>query len=230
MRASEPANSSPLPHLPSESAAPRDSLIAHLRFRAACHPAPIYGILETALWLGVILTLTDHLSNLQHGPTGWIVWALTIGPHEMGHFICMPFGWTLNVAGGTIWQLLIFLLPALYAMFRKREITSSLIFWAMLGHSLINASVYIEDARERQLPLIFGMGPDHHDWWNLLSHYHILRYDDLLAMIVLLTGAGLILIAAGLGIYTAWMLPRARLGKVQRFEGNFFHALQRSIQ
>ena len=142
----------------------RNWLIAHVRFRAACHPAPIYGILETGLWLGVIVTLTDHLGNLQHGPTGWIVWALTIGPHEMGHFICMPFGWTLNVAGGTIWQLLIFLLPALYAMFRKRQITSSLLFWAMLGHSLINASVYIEDARERQLPLIFGMGPDHHDW------------------------------------------------------------------
>lgn len=194
-----------------------DPLAGPKRFWAAVrrHPVPIFGIIETGAWLLVLVSLIEHLRQPESG-IGWVIWALTIGPHEIGHVICMPFGWTLQFLGGSIWQVLIFILPAIFALVLRRQISGSLFFWALTGHSLINLSRYIDDASARELPLLFGMSKDHHDWWNLLGHYGLLDYDHTLAMMVKLAGIGIILLAVGLGIFTAWVLPRTRLGHTRR--------------
>ncbi len=197
---------------------------------AARHPRPLYAVLETGAWLLIALTVVDHLRDPRDGPVAFVIWALAIGPHEIGHFICLPFGWFLNVAGGSIWQLLIFILPAVFALTVRKQISGALLFWALTGHSLINLAQYIGDARARKLPLIFGMSKDHHDWWNLLRDVGLLQYDHLFAALATGTGVALIAGAAALGIVTAWAVPRTRLGPAARYEGSLWSALRDGLR
>lgn len=175
----------------------------------ANHPDPLFAAFKTALWLASLFVLADHLSDTQQSTVAYIVWGITIVPHEAGHLFCQPFGWVLHVAGGSIWQLLPFVLVAIYAFGFRRMINAALFFWTLVGHSLINLSVYIEDAAERELPLIFGMSKDHHDWWNLLKHYDALEHDNLIAGIAYNGGALIVIAAALAGVLFAWWLPRA---------------------
>jgi hypothetical protein len=208
---------------------PRLSLLRRFRQAAGRNPAPGYAVLETVFWVFVLATMVDNVQAPRESTTARLVWLLIIGPHEIGHLICMPFGWTLNILGGSLWQILAFLLPALYAFLVRRQISTSLVFWAMTGHSFINLAPYIGDARARSLPLLFGMSKEHHDWWNLLGHYGLLEYDHTLAAAATLIGAGIIVLAAAAGIITAWLLPRTRLGPAPRFEGNFFRAVAHAL-
>ncbi len=199
-------------------------LLYHWREIIAQHPAPVSAILETLVWLAIGVSIIPHLVGPRENPVAFVIWALAIGPHEIGHFICMPFGYMPHVAGGSIWQILVFVLPAAWYFFVRHQITGPLIFMALAGHSLINLAVYIGDARTRNLPLIMGMGKDHHDWWNLLRELGLLEYDHILATGANVTGVIVILLACALGILTAWVMPRT--ADSYRFRGNFWRALR----
>ena len=174
------------------------------------HPDPLVATLKTVFWIVLLIALVDHLGDRRYSVTAHFAWVLTIGPHEAGHFICQPFGWLLTVLGGSIWQLLAYGLAGIYAYWR-RKIDAALLMWAIVGHSLINLSVYIGDASERKLPLIFGMNKKYHDWWNILGHYDALQYDDRLALIAIGLGTLIAVSASVAGIIVAWWLPRAIL-------------------
>ena len=189
------------------------------------HPDPMLAVLETGFWLLVAATWIDHLRAPRSGFTAQAVWAITIVPHEAGHLICAPFGWTLQFAGGSIWQVLIFVLPAVVAFAVRRQISTSLLFWALVGHSFLNMAPYIGDASTRDLPLLFGLGKDHHDWWNLLGHYGLLDYDHIFAAVAITAGSAILLCAVSTGIAAAWLLPRRMIGPFPRFEGGFWRAL-----
>jgi len=186
--------------------------LERLRTAIQAHPAPIYGILETALWAFVLLTIVDHLHD-PNGTTGGLVWVMTIGFHEIGHLICNPFGTLLMFLGGTIWQVLVWVLVGAWEYFGRHRITSPLLLWALAGHSLLNAAVYIGDAQARSLPLLFGMSSSHHDWWNIFSMTGLLDYDWLFALLTRILGVGIIVSCALAGAYLAWMRPRTGLGK-----------------
>lgn len=199
-------------------------LLYRWREIVAHHPAPASAIFETLVWLAIGASIIPHLIGPREGPVAFVIWALAIGPHEIGHFICMPFGYLPHVAGGSIWQILVFVLPAAWYFFVRHQVTGPLIFVAFAGHSLINLAVYIGDARARNLPLILGMGKDHHDWWNLLRELDLLEYDHILATGANVTGVIVILLACGLGILAAWVMPRT--ADSHRFRGNFWRALR----
>lgn len=167
------------------------------------HPRKQLATLETGIWLLFLVPLIEHILFPYDGFVSKIVWALTIGPHEIGHFICMPFGAFLHVAGGSIWQLLFWALLALYERL-KRRIVPALFMLMMVGHSFINLSVYIRDAQERNLPLIFGLGKEHHDWGNLLEWTGLLAYDDWIAGLAVLAGGLIVLSSISLGIVYTW--------------------------
>ena len=182
------------------------------------HPLPLYGVVETLLWLGVLATLVDHLRDPANSLTAMVVWYLTIGVHELGHVICMPFGWLLHVAGGSIWQVLFWAGLGTWALFAQRRLTQALLLWAVAGHSFINLARYIDDARARELNLLFGLGPESHDWWNILSRYDLLEYDHLLADISTGIGTAIVLLTVVGGIVTTWLLPRVGLfGQARAF-------------
>ena len=180
------------------------------------HPAPILGWMETVFWVVMIVALVDDLIAPRTSTTAQIIWFLTIGPHEAGHFICNPFGTLIMFMGGSIWQVLFWLGLATYTLLARRQITFTMILLAITGHSFINMAVYIGDAQSKQLPLLFGMGAEHHDWANILGMLNLLQFDSALAVASVLVGAGIVMGAVVVGITTCWFLPRVGLGKVPR--------------
>ncbi len=98
--------------------------------------------------------------------------------HEAGHFFFRFFGRFMMFLGGTLMQLIV---PGLlifnFVVHDYRLGTQVSLFW--LGHNLINISVYVADARARQLPLLGGSAVEH-DWWVMLGMLNLLEYDQLI--------------------------------------------------
>lgn len=185
-------------------------LLSRFNEVAQKHPRKGFAIFETVLWMLFLVPLIDHLVATDSGLTSQIVWAMTIGPHEVGHFICAPFGEFLMVAGGSIWQVLFWLLLAIYALAIRRRLIQALLLLMVVGHSFINLSVYISDAQERELPLLFGLGPEAHDWGNLLEWTGLLGHDDLIAALSVIIGGGIVLFSIAAGVVVTWTMPGAR--------------------
>ena len=106
-------------------------------------------------------------------PANWIFLnGVDLVFHEAGHVIFMPFGETLYLMGGSLFQVL---LPMMLAgvFFRRGEQVNAAVMLLWAAQNLGNVSVYIADAQERALPLLGG-DPDHHDWWQILGNWNAL--------------------------------------------------------
>lgn len=94
--------------------------------------------------------------------------------HEAGHIIFIPLGQFMTIAGGSLFQVIVPLVFALYFFRQKKTFSGALVLF-VVGESLINVSVYAGDALLMQLPLLGG-DDSIHDWnWmldelGLLSH------------------------------------------------------------
>jgi hypothetical protein len=210
---------------------PRRSLsvrLRHLRTIAktaiAQHPLKAYGWAETIFWLLFSAAFIDYLFD-ANGFVGLVVWVLTIGFHEAGHLICNPFGEFIMFTGGSIWQVLTWVLFTAGMVLFYRRISGALICWSVVGFSLINLSRYIDDARARKMPLLFGLDSTHHDWWWLLSHTNLLAYDHVFAFITVMIGILVMLSAILMGIGSAWLFPRVIMNQKRRFAGNIRQAI-----
>lgn len=119
--------------------------------------------------------------------------------HEAGHTFFMFFNDFWNIAGGTIFQVLVPSLFIIYFISKKQIISASLLFfWA--GHSLINISVYAKDAISMSLPLLGGENSIH-DWNYLLSNLGILNYTNKIYLAINSLGFIFIALATFLSIY-----------------------------
>lgn len=152
------------------------------------------------------------LSLLLAPLCGYLLWAYAAGSftvldttaliiHEAGHVFFAPFGWTLRILGGSLFQLI---LPGLFVFsFLRRSyrpgVQIALVWW---GQNALYVSTYAADAQERALPLITN-DPSTHDWWNLLRAAGLLPYDDVVGGIFLCTA----LIAFGIAL----LLPQVLL-------------------
>ncbi len=180
------------------------SLVERLRLASRLHPAPALAWIETVFWLFAIASLFDHLLN-RNGAVASGIWWLTIGPHEIGHLICTPFGTLLMFFGGTFWQIAFWAIIGAAEFILRRRLRVLLLCMVIVGHSFVNAAVYIGDARARDLPLLFGMSSDHHDWYNILNMLGLLPLDGGLALFARLAGSLIVVGAALTGIYFAWV-------------------------
>lgn len=124
--------------------------------------------------------------------------------HEAGHWIFNIFGnELLTWLGGGLGQLLMPLILAGAFFIKNRDCYSAALglWWA--GQSLVDTSIYINDARTLALTLIGGKTGKEvhgHDWNNILTRLDLLDQDIYIARDVLLTGR--VIMAIGL----AWML------------------------
>lgn len=95
--------------------------------------------------------------------------------HEAGHVFFMLFGKYIYTLGGTLMQIIIPSIIALY-FFRNFYRTGVQFSLLWLGQNFVNISVYAADAQKRKLPLLGGNNV-YHDWNYLLSEIGILKYD-----------------------------------------------------
>jgi hypothetical protein len=138
--------------------------------------------------------------------TWWFIQNVNLIFHEAGHVLFIFFGDTLYLLGGTIFEIGIPFLVTLYFYRRQQYFSAACTSW-WLTTALLSVSVYASDARERLLPLITN-DITTHDWFNLLSQYNLLRYDDVIG-----NGFGLAAIAAT----TAIILLSLRDRDVRKF-------------
>ena len=98
--------------------------------------------------------------------------------HEGGHFFFSWFGETLTILGGTLAQLLVPLLLAVYfAWHRQTSAVAFASFWFF--ENFLPTGTYMADARIQTLPLVGpgGGDPEGHDWTNLFVMWNLLGYE-----------------------------------------------------
>jgi hypothetical protein len=131
--------------------------------------AVVFALQGGGIWLGEVLWMLLHAFNL-------IV-------HEAGHFFFRFFGRFMMIAGGTILELA---LPALFVFqgvyWHSKIGTQLALLW--LGQAFVGVSVYAADAQARALPLLGNLGPESHDWHNMLSMLGLLDHTPLIASVI----------------------------------------------
>jgi hypothetical protein len=138
--------------------------------------------------------------------------------HEAGHVFLRPFGHTMHVLGGTIFQLLIPIVLAGYFLVRRRSPFAAAVCLWWLGESLVNVSTYMADARDLALPLVGG---GEHDWNELFFRFHLLDADSVTAVSARTRRSGFAVMLTGLAWGILFVLPRRlRSSLVLRLAGS----------
>jgi hypothetical protein len=121
--------------------------------------------------------------------------------HEAGHLFFAPFGEFLRMAGGTLLQLIVPML-LVFGFFRGEYRPGVQVSMFLLGHSLLNVSVYAQDARAQILPLVGGPRA-RHDWNWMLGTLGILEWDQ---------GVGFFFVALAIAVFILMIfVPRVML-------------------
>lgn len=120
--------------------------------------------------------------------------------HEAGHPFFSWFGYTIMILGGTLLELLVPFLCALF-FFWKRETTGFAfsVYWFFENFPYIGA--YMADARTASRPLV---GSDTSDWEILFGQWNLLTQDQKIG------GAMRTLGLLGMFLTMAWLAYRLR--------------------
>lgn len=124
--------------------------------------------------------------------------------HEGGHLLFRFFGEFLAVAGGTLLQLGVPLMLAIYFAF-DRHVQGVAFCMFFFFEQLLPVSTYMADARAQQLPLLTVGDADYviHDWNYLFGKLGVLQHDTQIAMAVRVLGW------IGMLAITSWMVYRS---------------------
>jgi hypothetical protein len=114
--------------------------------------------------------------------------------HEAGHYIFFIFGTFINMAGGSLLQLI---MPVLFAFsfFRTEQNFSGSLMMYWLAINFFNVGQYAADAVSMNLPLLGGDNVIH-DWNYLLSTLGFLQETQIIANVIYFIG--ILCIIAGL--------------------------------
>jgi hypothetical protein len=145
--------------------------------------------------------------------------------HEFGHYLFLPFGRTMYILGGSLFQVLFPLIFMAYFIRPKtRDLFGAMVclWWASIN--MLGVAIYAADARAGKLMLINGLTgqeSDAHDWWNLFLHWGLLERDTIIAarmraVAVLACGVSVVV-----GVYVALMAEGGKReeGRGKREEG-----------
>lgn len=129
------------------------------------------------LLVGIMLVWSALAQILTH-QTWWFIQNVNLIFHEAGHVLFMFFGRTLQILGGSLLEIFIPLSITLYFRATRQLFSAAVTSW-WLATAFLSVSIYASDAEERLLPLI-TRDVSTHDWYNLLLHFGILHYDDVI--------------------------------------------------
>ena len=120
--------------------------------------------------------------------------------HEAGHPLFSPFGYTIMLLGGTLLELLVPLLCAIF-FFWKREVTAVAFCSFWFFENFLYIGTYMSDARTSALPLV---GSDESDWTLLFGQWRLLLQDQMIG------GTTRILGWLGMLLTMSWLAWRLR--------------------
>ena len=105
--------------------------------------------------------------------------------HEGGHLLFGYFGHTLMVAGGTLLQLGVPVMLAVYFTF-QRHATGTAFCAFFFFENFLNVATYMADSRRMELQYVTVGDPDfaEHDWATMFSQMGVLEYDTKIAAVV----------------------------------------------
>ncbi len=113
--------------------------------------------------------------------------------HEAGHWIFIFFGRFISILGGSLTQVAIPVMFALYFLIKK-DFYSVSILTMWVGYNIVNVSIYMADSIKMALPLLGGESSIH-DWNYIFSALHILNQTNAIASTV--NALGVFVIIAG---------------------------------
>jgi hypothetical protein len=105
--------------------------------------------------------------------------------HEGGHLLFSYFGHTLMIAGGTLLQIAVPLMLAIYFTLRRQAPGAAFCSFFFF-ENFLNIATYMADSRRMELQYITVGDPDfaEHDWLTLFSQCGLLEYDTKIAAAV----------------------------------------------
>ena len=163
-------------------------------------PWPRLALLAYLLYAGV-RHIADHLYR------SWFA-GITLAFHEMGHII-FAAPRILQVAGGSIMQLLVPLAAALHLLYRQRDYFGFAVGTAWLSFSMWELATYMGDARTEALALVgFSDNPEH-DWSTLLTAWGVLNHDTAIATVVRVLAFVVWSGSMMFGVWLCWRMWRA---------------------
>lgn len=123
--------------------------------------------------------------------------------HEAGHFIFLFFGQFIQILGGSLLQVLIPLLFAIYFFLRQDNFSSGLILiW--VGQNITEVARYASDAIVMQIPLLGGENVIH-DWNYLLSTIGLLKYTPIIGGFINIIGILTLIAGIAIAFYAIFM-------------------------
>jgi hypothetical protein len=121
--------------------------------------------------------------------------SLDLAIHETGHLVFVFGGEFLTLLGGTLFQLIV-PIAFVVALWRCGDHHGATVPLWWVGQNCWNISVYVQDARAQELPLVGG---GEHDWANILGQLGWLEHDQSLGRAVWLAGVVLYVVSIVLG-------------------------------
>jgi hypothetical protein len=157
----------------------------------------------------MVLIFQQHLTDNQASD---VFSGLNLGIHEIGHSLFAPLGEFMTVLGGSLLQCLVPVI-AIPMFLRQRDYFAIAISFGWLSTNLFGVATYAADARRQELPLVspgFAANSEEitHDWNWLLSHTHLLLYDQQIAQLLRLSATLCMLICLTWGSQLCWQMLR----------------------
>ncbi len=167
---------------------------------------------ERSPWARGVLLVYLAYAGLRHllDPfyASWFS-GLTLGFHELGHLVLMPFGTTMHLLGGSLFQITVPLVAALYLLTWQRDFFGLSVGLAWEAFALFEMATYMADASREQLGLVGFSDHPIHDWSALFTRFRVLNHCDAIANLV--RGVALLtwLAAMALGVWLLWRMFQA---------------------
>ncbi len=154
----------------------------------------------------------QHAANPMYSS---IFGGINLGIHELGHVVFVFFGLFMMILGGTLLQLAA-PLTAIYLFARQPDYFAVSVAGVWLSTNLYNIAAYVADARFMVLPLVSTSGGAvYHDWNYLLFRLNLLRYDQVIARFLRLSGFVSMWASIMLGIWLLYLMAGSKPQKTK---------------
>lgn len=206
---------------PDETAVPAFYSIKDILFADPPQPSPALLVLKSLL-LVFLAFISIRISLVPvDDPQSFSSFTLNIFHtvnlvfHEAGHVVFRLLGNFLSVLGGTLMQLAVPAVFAVYFLFWRRDTYASAVTFWWFGENFLDIAPYAYDAKDLNLVLLGGhTGKEgFHDWEYLLGSIGLIEYSHGIGRAIWLAGISLMMLSlawAGFLVYRQHRIIKGR--------------------